>query len=350
MTPQEFSVRSGKTIDVQDVEEKNVTLTRATQRGVDIKYSSAELTQDLVMGEFGRTKIQPAMATLAAYIDNFIMDLAYKEIYQTVTLPTTNVDRVDILNAGVKLDNGTAPRDGRRYCILNPQAMADVVNDMSGLFNNAKSLSQQYDDGIIKVHALGFNFGMSQNVDTHTCGSYDGAYLVNGAPTEGSSTLAVDTGTGTMTVGDVFTIANVNAVNPLTKQSTGQAQNYVVTAAYAGGAGNVSVAPAFISTGPYQNIDALPANNAATTEIGTASTAYPQNLAFHADFGAVGFCDLEIPKGVPAGAAMRKVEDGISLRLINFYDGINDDSYLRLDVLFGYKTVIPRWGCRIYGV
>lgn len=299
------------------------------------------------MKAMGPNKIQPAMATLAAYIDNYCMDLAYKEINQAVVLPATSVDRLDVLGAGVKLDNGSTPRDGQRFCILAPNDMMTVTNDSSGLFNNAKSVSQQYDDGIIKVPAMGFNFGMSQNVPSHTCGSYDGNYVVTSAPTEGSSTLTVKTGTGTLTAGDVIEIAAVNQVNALTKSSVGKKQQYVVTAAYAGGAGDVSVSPSFISTGPYQNIDALPAADAVISHIGTLSTAYPQNLAFHKGFGAIGFCDLDIPRGE---SCVRKVEDGISLRLWDFADGKNDDTYIRFDVLFGYKTVIPRWACRIYGL
>jgi hypothetical protein len=228
--------------------------------------------------------------------------------------------------------------------------MADVVTDSMALFNPTNTLSKNYNDGILSVPAMGFNFAMSQNVPTHTCGGYDGAYVLNGNYTAGATTMTVQTGTGTMKAGDIYTAAACYSVNPLTKASTGKLYNFVVGTDYAGGAGDITIANPVWATGPYQNVDALPLTGAATTELGTASTVYPQNLAFHKGFGAIGFCDLDIPKGVPAGAAKRVVEDGISLRLIDFYDGVNDDSYLRFDVLFGYKTVIPRWACRIYGV
>ena len=347
-TPQEFSVSEGATIDVQNVEEKEVTLTRATWRHIAFKYSSAELTQEQVMGgTFSKTKLAPAMATLAAYLDNFCMDAAYKEIYQAVTLPVTALDIDDVLNAGVELDNGSTPRDGNRFCILDPKGMKGVVTDGKALFNNQPSISQQYNDGIIKVPAMGFNFGMSQNVDSHTTGSYDGNYVCNGAGVEGASTLAVKTGAGTYTAGDIITIANVNQVNALTKQSTGNAQKFVVTAAHAGGAGTLSIAPALISTGQYQNIDALPVADAAITELGTASTPYAQCLAIHRGFGAVGFCDIDVPQGEGV-RTVRKVEDGISMAYTTFVKGETMTAYMRFDVLFGYKTVIPRWACRIY--
>lgn len=345
MVPQEVSVRSGKSISTQDSVEKSVTISRSIQRGVDIKYSTAELTHDV--DSFLETKVAPAMATLASYIDNYCMTLAYKEIYQGVTLPVTSLDRLDVLRAGVKLDNGSAPRDGMRNVILTPQGHMDVVNDSSGLFNTAKNVSQQYEDGIVKVPSFGFNFAMSQNIPSHTTGSYDANYVTNGAGVEGATTLVVGTGTGTVKEGDIFTIADVYQVNALTKVSTGVLQQFRATADSAGGAVTLSIDPPLISVGPYQNINSLPATAKALTFLGTASTAYPQNLAFHRGFGAIGFVDLEIPEDVKG---KRVVEDGISLRLIDFYDGMNDDKYFRFDVLFGYKTVIPRWAARIYGL
>ena len=344
-TPQEFTARETFTADVQDVEQKSVTLTRSVVRGIDIRFSSAEMTQDNVDG-FNQNKVAPAMATLAAKVDSYVYETVADEIAQAVTLPVTALDRTDILNAGVKLDNGLAPRDNQRTVILNPQGMSDVVNDSSGLFNNATNVSQQYSDGIVKVPSMGFNFGMSQNVSTHTTGGFDANYAVKTASSSGDETLDVDTGTGTINKGDVITIDTVFEVNALTKQSTGKLKQFVVTADSAGGDVVLSISPAIISEGQYQNVDSLPAVNDAVTVLGTASTAYPQGLAFHPSFAAIGFCDLNCPRSAVWGA--RKVEDNISVRCIEWYDGVNDQEYLRFDVLFGVKVVIPRYAARIY--
>ena len=353
--PQEFSVRTGKNINIQEAEEKAVTLTRSVQRGVDIKFSSAEVLQDLE--SFNKTKVEPAMATLAAHIDNYCLDLAYKDVYNAVTLPVTSLDRDDILSAGVKLDNGAAPRGTNQRCaILNPQGHADVVTNSAGLFNNPKAISQQYDDGIVSLPSYGMKFAMSQNVDVHTTGTHStgSTSVTNGAGTEAATTLVTDgwaNSTAVLKTGDVFTIASVNAVNPLTKQSTGVLQQFVATAdGTSDGSGNltISMEPALISTGSYQNISALPADGAGVTVLGTEATEYPQNLVYHQGFGAIGFADLQKPKGVTYSE--RKVEDGISMRMVIDYDIRTDEEIMRFDVLFGYKTVIPRHGCRIYGV
>jgi hypothetical protein len=355
MQPKEFQVGSGKTLVTQNNDEKEVTIDRSVQRHVGFKLSQNELTQDIE--EISKTTIQPAMSTLAAVIDNYCWDAAYKEVNNAVTLPVTTVDRLDVLGAGVKLDNFSAPRGSEaRRVILNPQGMMDVTDSSSALFNNASSISQQYNDGIIKVPAMGFSFGSSANAPSHTVGlhSTGSTGVTNGVGVEGATTLVTDgwaNSTAVLTEGDIFTIASVNSVNPLTKVSTGELQQFVCTAAgTSDGSGNltVSISPALISTGNYQNIDALPANDAAITVLGTESTAYAQNLAFHKGFGAIGFADLEMPQG--AGMAKRLVEDGISMTMVSDFDITNYETIYRIDVLFGYKTVIPRHACRIYGL
>jgi hypothetical protein len=162
-------------------------------------------------------------------------------------------------------------------------------------------------------------------------------YLVNGTVVSGASTLPVDTGTGALVQGDVFTIAGVNSVHPETKVDTGIPQQFVLTAGVAGGAQTWSISPAFVSSGAAQNISVLPADNAAITIVGTASTAYGQSLMYHKDAFAFATADLVMPSGVDF--AKREVYDGISMRIVRQYD-INADRFpTRLDVLYGYKTL-----------
>ena len=343
--PQEFTTRSTFTADVQDVEQKSETLTKALVEGVDVRFSSAEMDQDNVDG-FVQNKVGPALATLAAKVDNRLYGLFAPAIANAVDLPTTALDRRDVLNAGIKLDNGLAPR-GNRSLIVNPQGMGDLVNDSSGLFNAATQVSQQYKDGIIDMQqTLGFNIGMSQNVTTHTTGAFNTAYEVKTASVNGATTLDIDTGANSILTGDIFTVATVFEVNALTKQSTGKLKQFVVTADSAGGDVIISISPEIISEGPYQNVDSLPAVNDAVLFLGTASTAYPQAMAFDPGFAAIGFTDLSVPRSAVYGG--RKVEDGVSIRCIEWYDGVNDQEYLRFDVLFGGQVIIPRWGCRLY--
>ena len=66
--PNEYTVRTGATLAAQDTTEKKVDLTVATQKGVDVNFSSAELT--LSLDDFAQRILQPAMATLAANVES----------------------------------------------------------------------------------------------------------------------------------------------------------------------------------------------------------------------------------------------------------------------------------------
>jgi len=334
------------TANVQDVAQKSIPLARSVVRGIDMKYSSAELTQD-VEG-FKQYRLKPALATLAAKIDSYIYETVSDQIYQAVTLPVTNLDVDDILEAGEILDNmGAAPRDGSRICTLSPKGMRQMVSDTKGLFNPSDSLSRNYKDGIISLPTLGANFISSANVSSHTVGSQDGNYVVTSAPAEGAVELIVKTGTGTVKKGDIYTVADVYEVNPLTKASTGRLKQFVVTADSAGGNVTLATSPAIYAAGQYQNVDALPVADAAVTFLGTLSTVYRQGLLCHPNAFAVGFCDLETPtKGVVDSGRM--VEDGVSISVVQWFDGVNRQEYLRFDVLFGVAVPEPRAACRIY--
>ena len=345
-THQEFTVREDTlNISTQGVEQKSTPLVRSKIFGIDFTYTDAELTQDV--DGFMEYRVKPAMATLAAKVDQYVYTTVSDGVSQGVTLPATNIDQADILAAGVLLDDASCPRDGSRTVILNPKGHSQLVQSSNGLFNNATPLSQQFDDGIVKLPSYGFNFAMSQNVSTHTTGGYDTAYDVKTIPSSGDAVLDVDTGSGTIKKGDIFTLVGVNAVNKLTKQDTGELMQFVVTADSAGGDVNLAISPAIISTGQYQNVTALPAVNADLVFLGTASTPYPQGLAFHPGFAAVGFCDLVIPQGGIIDGA-RKVEDGISMRCLTGYDILTSQQYIRFDVLMGAVTVEPSMAARIY--
>jgi hypothetical protein len=195
----------------------------------------------------------------------------------------------------------------------------------------------------------------SQNVPTWTYGPRGGAPLVNGAGQTGTS-LVTDGWTAAaatrVAVGDVFTIASVFAVNPVNKQSTGQLRQFVVASGSntaSDGAGNLTltISPPITTSGAYQTVTAGAADNAALTFVGTASTSYPHNGMFHRDAFALVTVPLELPRGATFKA--RASYDGVSVRVINDYDIDNDRDIIRLDVMYGTKTLYPELACRIVG-
>jgi len=325
-------------------------LTLATQKGIDINFTSAELTMSL--DDFSERILKPAMARLASEIDKLGCAL-FADVYQLVGTPgTTPSDALTVLYAGQKLDEMAAPRDGLRAIVYNPAAMAKTVDGLKGLFHSAREISDQYKRGLV-VDSLGFTFAMDQNINILTCGTRSGTILTNGAATEGDTTISLDGfggATQTVVAGDVFTLAGIYAVNPETGMSTGALQQFVctqTTAASGSAIAALPISPSLITVAPKATVSALPGDGVAVTFVGTASTAYPQNLAFHRDAFCLASADLEMPKGVDFAA--REVYDGISMRIVRAYDINNDQFPCRIDTYLGWKTIRPELACRIIG-
>lgn len=339
--PNQYSVRTGAAIDVQDTTEQQVTLTVSTQKGVDMQFSSQELTMSI--DDFSSRILEPAMAVLAANIESDAMTMI-KDVYNSVDNSGAAITFANVLNGRKKINDFLAPQDSNRMCLLDTTANVDLVDALKGLFHDSKEVAKQYRDGFIGRSA-GFTFAENTILPSFSPGARSQTYQVNGSGTVTGSTLTVKTGTGAMVVGDVFTISGVNRVHPETKVDTGELMQFVVTAAYSGGAGDVSISPSIVTSGALQNVSAAPANNATLTFVGTASTAHHQALAYHRDAFAFATADLVMPKGVDFAA--REVFDGISMRIVRAYDINNDNLPCRIDVLYGYKAIRPQLACRL---
>ena len=344
--PNQFTIRSGATLSAQDVTETKVDLVLGTQKGVDINFSSAELT--LSLDDFSERILEPAMAVLAANVEADAFNM-YKEVYNLVgtagTVPNT---LKTYLQARQKLNENLCPKDNLRAVCINSEAAVEIVDALKGLFHSSSAIEEQYREGMMGRTA-GFDWYENELVPVHTNGSMGGTPLVNGASQTGSS-LVTDgwTAGNTITKGTVFTIAGVYMVHPETKVSTGKLQQFVVTAdVTVDGSGNatLSISPSITTSGAYQTVSGSPADNAAITVVGSASTSYAQNMAYHRDAFAFVSADLVMPKGVDFAA--REVYDGISLRIVRQYDINNDKFPCRIDVFYGYKAVRAQLACRI---
>ena len=351
--PDRALVTDGAALQVQDDAEQSTTLTVASQKHIGVNFTTAELT--LQLDDFAERVLKPRISQLASSIDADVAN-AYKEIFNTVGTPGVSpATALVLLQAQQKL-NESAAGMAPRYATVNPAANAGLVNGLSGFFNPTDTISKQFKNGMMGTGVLGFDeINMSQSIKVHTTGSRAGTILVNGAvSTQGQSTISIDGLTGatdTVTVGDVFTIANVFAVNPQTRESTGSLQQFVVTAAQTGvsnALANMAISPPiYTSTSALATVNSFPADNAAVTFVGTASTAYPQNMIYHKDAITFATADLVLPTGVDMAA--RAVHNGISLRIIRDYDINNDRMPCRIDVLYGFSTIRPQMACRLWG-
>jgi hypothetical protein len=342
--PNQYTVRTGANLSTQDTTESSVTLQVSTQKGVDLTFTSAELT--LSLDDFSARIIEPAMAVLAANIEADAMNM-YKDVYQSNWNGGSAATYNRILDARVLLQRSLAPTSGRT-ANLNSLDMADLVKDTKTLFNDQAQLSKQYLEGYMG-RAAGFDFVENTLWPSHTRGAADASYVVNTSTgiTSGSSTVAVTAGSGAMVQGDVFTIAGVYSVHPETKQSTGVLQQFVVAAAYAGGAGNITVSPTPVTSGATQNVTIVSAGaGKAVTFAGTASTAVGTSMVFQKDAFTFATADLIMPEGVDWKA--REVFDGISMRMVRQYAISTDTMPCRIDVLYGYKTLRAQLAARLH--
>jgi hypothetical protein len=341
--PNKYTVRTGKNLAAQGTSETSSTLTVATQVGVDMTFSSAELTME--MDNFAERIIEPAAAVVASNIENAIA-ARFVDIPNLVgTAGTTPATMLVVLQAGARLDDNLVPRENKRVVALSPLAMATVVDAYKGLFQRDSKIADQYDTGMIKDMATGFKWGMCPviNSQANSAGVVTSIAINNGTLT--GDTITVDTTTTAYSAGTVITIDTVFAVNDETKVAYSHLKQFVVTSATATA---LTISPSIITTGATQNVSAAAADGDAIVVVGTASEVMPQHLAFHKDWLALATADLEDVSKFGAWGA-REVYDGISIRIARQYD-INSDNFpCRLDVLYGVKTIRPELCVRITG-
>lgn len=341
--PNQYTRRQGsRVMDVQDQDETTQNVTVATQDGVDMKFNSAELS--LSIDELSRRYIEPATAVLVSGIEGDVLSAVTKDVYNETgthgTVVGASADLSAISNARAKLNQGLAPKDNMRSCQFDSVTMGSIVNGTQALFHKDEQISRGFLEGYIGRYA-GTTFYENEKTLSHTMGSDHTTVSVNDATiAEGDSTITT-TG-GTVTVGTVFTIADVKAVHPETKQAYAHDQQFVVTAI---SGSDWTFSPALISTGAKQNIDHLPSNSDVITVLGTASTTYQKNLMYHKD--AFTFVTADLPLMDDAIRCVRRVQDGLSIRCWQGSDIRNDELLLRLDILYGWKTLRPEWACRI---
>jgi len=364
--PVKFYAADGKTRVNQDVEEANTSITVDKQKHVSWKFSSKDLT--LTVEDYSERYIKPAMIALANTIDRSGHN-QYTNVWNLVGTPgTTPANFAAMAAAAQRMDEMAVSTDMRR-AMLNPAAGYAIAGSATALYMNSVN-QQAYRKGSIGEIA-GLETFRSQNVVSHTVGAYGGTPLVNGASqnvtyaaskSTNSQSLVTDgwtaDTTGILKAGDVFTIAGVYAMNPVPGEgTTGKLQmpylqEFTVLADADSGAttgpATLTISPAIITSGPYQTVSAAPADNAViTVKTGTASTAYPQNLAFHKNAFALVTCPLELPDGVEFKA--RETHKGLSVRVVKQYSIDADDDIIRLDVLYGWKSIYPDLAVRITG-
>ena len=374
--PVRFKVTKARTRTTTVITEQYITLTVATQAHVSWQFYTADLTLDIE--QYSERYIRPAAAALANQVDAdlcALYDDVPNQVFESTGYVTPHTFMV-LGKAMQTLDENAVPPD-ERVVVFNPAAHWSFANALSN-WNFKEGGEQALRKGYLGRIANCEVF-MDQNIKTHSMGvmgtdtseqlaasfqvASSAASAAGGLPTglrpdvsANQSILIqgfITDSTGTLKVGDIFTIATCYAVNPMSGESTGQLRQFVVTAdltctaTTAGGAvGMVYYYPDMIHTGAYKTVNTIPALASKVLVLGNSKRSYPVNLAFHKDAFALVMVPLEVPDGVWSASA---TEDGISVRIVKDYEIEQDMEQIRLDILYGVKTIYPELGCRIMG-
>lgn len=361
--PQRYQVNKGQALNPQPVQDQIVPITLTDQANIGIEFSMASLTMEVDM--YRERYIEPAVDALINAVDYDGLSRMYKKTYMTSgtpgvvpgstgTLPGTA--NMPYLAAGVKLSKGGVPADGR-IAILDPNMHAYLSSANFTLFNPAAAISKAFRTGQFGNEALGISeWFMSQNVATHVVGPLGGTPLVDGVQTGASILLKGFTSAAALRLreGDVIQFDGVYDINPLNYQSTGQLKDFVVLAdvyGTSGGAATVPISPAIVTSGALQTCTNSPADSAAVTIFGHASTyastSTPQALVYVPGAYALVFADLEKPGGLWVAERISNKALGIAVRFLKDYNIQSDQSPARVDIMYGWSAVRPDLAARV---
>ena len=347
--PSRYTYRSGRVSVPQASTETTVPLT-LTQGGCDLNFTSFERTVGLTETSI-EEKLQAAIAATVNEIDRQGLDLARTTAFNTINVsgavPTTQFGAMQTFtDSYARLSEMGANSDDRSF-VLSTRLNAASVAGLSATFNDVGSISKNYKTGIM-VPALGYNIGWSQNVASQVYGAAT-ATNINGANQVGSNITVAATVGGTLTKGTAITLPGVYAVNPQTRVTTGVFANFIVTSDVLVGSTNIPVSPAIVTSGAFQNVTASPTNGAPYVILGTPGASYQTSIAFHKQAFTLAMVPMEVPVGL--GVKCSQVSrNGFTVKVTDGYDFINDNTLMRIDVLYGWTATYPELAVRYLNV
>jgi hypothetical protein len=297
----------------------------------------------------------------------------FSSIPNWVGQPATGADAVidsfaKFARGAQRLDQMAVPQE-ERSAVLAPESYWAMAGSQTVLFPSSIS-SPAYREGEIGKIG-GVDTFMSQNVPTYfgTTANDDAATVTGAQSTTYAAVKDTEATPGTMSLvtggwgatdviraGTVFTIGTaataVKAVNPVTKAILPFQQHFTVMSdvTAVAGAATLTITPPIIPISvdaAFGTVDIAAGAGATIQVVGADTQNYRQNMMFHKN----AFALVMVPMVKPAGAidVARKSYKGTSVRVVPYYDGTNDVSNYRLDVLYGVKVVDNRLAVRMTG-
>jgi hypothetical protein len=326
--------------------------------------------------------LKNAATQLAEVIDAYILGIAQLAPNNEVGTINNNVAAYsDVTAAYVRLKKEGVDDSDLRM-VLNYDDVAALGSNVLGLAAPDSLVTGTYRNGFTgAVSGIPTMFTQQLSAITPGTRAASGAALINGASqnvnysavaksaTNGqylTQTINIDTLTAGHTVkdGEIFTIANVFAYDNRKHQALPHLQQFRVVGNYTADGGgaiaNMRIFPAMILddgtsiTGDngvnraHATVSAAPADNAAITWRGTASTAYTPRLMLKKDMIQVNTADLILPA---SGTAQRKALTKVPLSVRMWQDSTftTGKHQVRFDVALTANVRDRRHGVRMNG-
>lgn len=337
--PQHAVITSGRVAAPAPLETIVKTVSIVDQLNFSVQYTSAELALDIE--EFDKRYISQQVADLAVTVEANVQKLAANAIPNQTGDATAAWTKLAYANLARKYIQDNGASGAPLKMLINTAAETSIVPALAGLFNSQKQIDVQYEEGHMG-RASGFDWNCSTVSPVFTTGAGTG-YKINGANQTGSS-ITVGTGTGVLTKGTIVTLAGCNAVHPQTKADLGYLRQFVLTADYAGGAGNIQIYPAVTVSGSEQNVTASPTTTGNVTTAVAASTTFGASLAYRPE--AFAFVTVDLPE-LSGWKTSRRQYNGVSMRVTEGSSIVNDMNLTRFDIMYGFGALRPEWACRV---
>lgn len=352
--PNQYTRTTGsRVMDVQDQSELTSTITVATQDHVDMRFNSAELA--LSIDELSKRYIEPAVSVLVSGIESDFIAFATKATYQVAGTAGSGITSLSTPGAArAKLNQALAPKDGNRAIQMDSVTMGALVNGVAAYFAPNNEIGKQYREGLVARTSMADYYEneriwtLTNSADV-TCTMAAAAAVTDGGNSMTMASLSVAPATGA-----VFTVPGVYDCHPETKAAYPHLKQFTVTA---GTTTIQTVSPTIYLTGPRKNVcsstgadlttASFDGTNLVPVFVGAASTSYPMPLMYHKE--AFQFVTADLPLMDDAAKCVRRVQDGLSLRVWQASDIRNDELLMRIDILYGMAALRPEWACRLIG-
>lgn len=358
--PSQYTTRSGRTMDVQDGVQQSTGLAVATQWGVDLRYNSQEMAQDLV--NFQKLHLEPAMAQLVSMLDGECLEQATQATYNQVGVPGNAITSLTYPGlARARINQYLGPKDSNRRLQLDSVTMAEVIPNLAAYQHPGSQISEQFREGFITRTSMA-DYYENERVWRMAAGGDVSTWISTYTIVDGDIDINVSSCTAAPTVGQTFTIghtstAGLYACHPETKQAYTHLQQFVVTNVTTVDGSNTTVvfSPPIRLSGARKNVCTATGADIAVSSFTSAivrfeggpSSTYSLPLMYHRD--AFTFATAPLPMMDDSIRCVIKTYDGISLRVWEGSDIRNDEKLTRIDILWGFAAIRPQWACRLIG-